>query len=183
MREQDMSHDRRLIEPLLLQLGCSTGTLEAAEASTVYADVLSELERALADNPPLYAVDGGFIASGYSSELDEARRMRDDHTQVLAALQRELRSSLSISTLRIKSSQLAGHFIEVPAAKRELVPAGWILWQTTSQNILRYRAAQLTGPCCVPAVGEEGGGGGVEGPTGGSDSKSSHSALSRSART
>ena len=43
--------------------------------------------RALVDAPAQPRRDGGFVRSGHSAELDEARGLRDDSRKVMAALE------------------------------------------------------------------------------------------------
>src|SRR4029077_13061911 len=62
--------------------------LAAAEQGLGEHGVLVErLRRALAAELPLFARDGGFIAAGYSFELDQLRELRDDSRRAIAALQ------------------------------------------------------------------------------------------------
>ncbi|MEM9270886.1 MAG: DNA mismatch repair protein MutS, partial [Pseudomonadota bacterium] len=51
---------------------------QAAEALKGHDDLLDMLQAALVAEPPVLARDGGFIATGYSSELDEVRTLRDE---------------------------------------------------------------------------------------------------------
>src|SRR5579859_7555432 len=52
-----------------------------------HVTLVDRLTRALAAELPLLARDGGFIAGGYSSELDEWRSLRDESRRMMAALQ------------------------------------------------------------------------------------------------
>src|SRR5215471_17329556 len=49
--------------------------------------LVERLSRALAAELPLFARDGGFIAAGYSAELDEWRSLRDESRRMIASLQ------------------------------------------------------------------------------------------------
>ena len=49
--------------------------------------LLDELSRALVDELPILAREGGFIKEGYRPELDEVRRLRDESRQIIAGFQ------------------------------------------------------------------------------------------------
>ena len=44
--------------------------------------------------PPLLARDGGFVAAGYSAELDEMKSLRDEARSVIARMQADYASHL-----------------------------------------------------------------------------------------
>ncbi|MGH7095536.1 MAG: DNA mismatch repair protein MutS, partial [Stellaceae bacterium] len=77
---------RRLVTgPSLVPLPAS---LAAAERELgEHGAIVDRLARALAAELPLFARDGGFIAPGYSADLDEWRELRDASRRTGAALQ------------------------------------------------------------------------------------------------
>jgi DNA mismatch repair protein MutS len=74
-----------------------------------------DLGKALSDNPPTLARDGGFVAPGWDEALDEARGLRDDSRQIIAALQARYADETGISALKIKFNNVLGYFVDVPA--------------------------------------------------------------------
>ena len=60
---------------------------EAERGLGEHGVLVERLGRALAAELPLFARDGGFIAAGYSAELDQLRELRDESRRVIAALQ------------------------------------------------------------------------------------------------
>ena len=90
------------------------GALEELAAGD--GGLAEHLERALADELPLVARDGGFVRPGYSEELDEQRRLRDESKQVIAALQGKYAEMTGVRSLKIKYNNVLGYFIEVTAA-------------------------------------------------------------------
>ncbi|MCE2565987.1 DNA mismatch repair protein MutS [Komagataeibacter sp. FNDCF1] len=74
------------------------------------------LGRALSENPPARMDDGGIIASGFDTELDAQRELRDGSRRVIAGLQQEYAESLGVSSLKIRHHAQLGYVIEVPAA-------------------------------------------------------------------
>ena len=74
-----------------------------------------DLETALSENPPTLARDGGFVAPGWDEALDEARGLRDDSRQIIAALQARYADETGITALKIKFNNVLGYFVDVPA--------------------------------------------------------------------
>jgi DNA mismatch repair protein MutS len=79
------------------------------------AALLSDLVAVLGESLPLDARDGGFVKEGYSKELDDHRRLRDETKQVIAQLQADYASETGIKSLKIKHNNVLGYFIEVTA--------------------------------------------------------------------
>jgi DNA mismatch repair protein MutS len=92
------------------------------------------LERAVIDNPPVLIRDGGVIAPGYNSELDEWRDLSKGATDILEQLELRERERTGISTLKIGYNKVHGFFIEVSRANSHLVPADYIRRQTLKNN-------------------------------------------------
>jgi len=113
-----------------------------------FDDLLELLEAALVAEPPLLARDGGFIATGYNDELDQARTLRDEGRSVIAAMQKQYAEHTGISTLKIKHNNVLGYFIETTAAhaSKMLSPPlseSYIHRQTTA-NQVRFTTVELS---------------------------------------
>ena len=65
---------------------------EIVVACSNHRPLIGALGEALADEPPLFARDGGFIRQGYRAELDEQRTLRDDSRKTVAALEAKYRA-------------------------------------------------------------------------------------------
>ena len=100
------------------QLGDILDQLHAAPHS-----LAREIAAALAEELPLLARDGGFVAQGFSAELDENRKLRDDTRQVIASLQTAYADATSVKALKIKHNNILGYFVEVTAQQAELLKA------------------------------------------------------------
>ncbi|TQF72084.1 DNA mismatch repair protein MutS [Pseudoalteromonas luteoviolacea] len=92
------------------------------------------LERAIIDNPPVLIRDGGVIAKGYSSELDEWRALSEGATDVLEQLEERERERTGISTLKIGYNKVHGFYIEISKANSHLAPPEYIRRQTLKNN-------------------------------------------------
>ncbi|MBQ8436211.1 MAG: DNA mismatch repair protein MutS, partial [Alphaproteobacteria bacterium] len=80
-----------------------------------YAQLVDNLSRALSDELPLLARDGGFIREGYYPALDEIKLLKEDSHKLIIELQNKYAASVGISHLKIKYNNVIGYFIEVPA--------------------------------------------------------------------
>ncbi|WP_046005054.1 DNA mismatch repair protein MutS [Pseudoalteromonas rubra] len=92
------------------------------------------LERAIIDNPPVLIRDGGVIAPGYNSELDEWRALSEGATDVLDQLEERERERTGISTLKIGYNKVHGFYIEISKANSHLAPPEYIRRQTLKNN-------------------------------------------------
>lgn len=97
-------------------------------------ELQSLLERAVIETPPVLIRDGGVIAPGYNSELDEWRTLSQGATDILEQLEARERERTGISTLKIGYNRVHGFFIEVSRANSHLVPADYIRRQTLKNN-------------------------------------------------
>lgn len=100
------------------------------------------LSRAIVDTlPPLFR-DGGFIACGYSKELDDIRHLRDHGKTLIQSLQDKYAQETHISALRIRHNNIIGYFIEVPPASASKMPFHFILRQSLVSGH-RYTTSEL----------------------------------------
>jgi DNA mismatch repair protein MutS len=76
------------------------------------------LEQGLTADLPALARDGGFVADGVRSELDQARALRDDSRRVIATLESRLQAE-SGAALRIRHNAVLGYFVEASAKQAE----------------------------------------------------------------
>ncbi len=107
------------------------------------------LQRALADDLPLLARDGGFIAPGYSKELDELKELRDESRRLIAELQSKYCDAAKVP-LKISHNNILGYYIEVTAknAKQMLEDArngtSIFLHRQTMANAVRFTTVELS---------------------------------------
>ncbi len=119
------------------RLSALDGTLEAA------------LDASLAEDLPLLARDGGFIAGGYDAGLDECRTLRDESRKVIAGLQTDYAALTGLKALKIKHNNVLGYFIEVPAQHGDglMNPPHneTFIHRQTLANAMRFTTAELSG--------------------------------------
>ena len=88
------------------------------------------LQRAIVEEPPAIARDGGVIADGYDTELDELRYASTNADRFLAELEARERERSGIQTLKVGYNRVHGFFIEVSKAAAKGAPADYIRRQT-----------------------------------------------------
>jgi DNA mismatch repair protein MutS len=103
---------------------------------------LDKLSRALEETAPVLAREGGVIKSGYLSELDTLRQLRDDSRQTMAALQMRYVQETGISSLKIKYNNILGYYIEVTTSHKDRIPDTFIHRQTLI-NGMRFTTPEL----------------------------------------
>jgi DNA mismatch repair protein MutS len=94
-------------------------------------------DRALADNPPAAARDGGVIREGYNPELDELRSLAQNTSDWMEKMRQDEIRRTGIQTLKIKYNKVFGFFIEVSKGGAAGVPPEYIRKQTLV-NAERY---------------------------------------------
>ncbi|MCE0494206.1 DNA mismatch repair protein MutS [Vibrio salinus] len=105
-------------------------------------NVCEILESAIIDNPPVVIRDGGVIAPGYNTELDEWRDLASGATEYLEKLEIEERERHGIDTLKVGYNNVHGFYIQVSRGQSHLVPPHYIRRQTL-KNAERYIIPEL----------------------------------------
>ena len=105
-------------------------------------DVLTLLQRALVDNPPVLIRDGGVIAEHYHTELDELRSLSQNADQFLLDLETQEKQNSGIATLRVNYNRVHGFYIEIPRSQSEDVPPHYTRKQTL-KNTERFITEEL----------------------------------------
>ena len=103
---------------------------------------LSLLEAAIAEEPATVVRDGGVIAKGYDTELDELRSLSDDAGAFLTALETRERERTGIANLRVEYNKVHGFYIEVTHGQTAKVPDDYRRRQTL-KNAERYITPEL----------------------------------------
>ncbi|MDD4316447.1 MAG: DNA mismatch repair protein MutS [Clostridia bacterium] len=80
-------------------------------------DLLSTIERAICDEPPMTLKDGGVIKRGYSIELDTLRSLQHSAKRLLSEFELKQRELTGISTLKVGYNRVFGYYIEIPKSK------------------------------------------------------------------
>ena len=100
------------------------------------------LRRTLHAEPAVLVRDGGVIASGFDTELDELRGIRDHSDEFLLALEVRERERTGIANLKVQFNRVHGFFIEVTQGQAGRVPADYRRRQTL-KNAERFITPEL----------------------------------------
>ena len=101
-----------------------------------------EIQRGLVEECPPHTKDGGFICSGYDSELDRLRELAEGGKNWIANYQAEITRTTDIPNLKVGFNQVFGYYLEVTQSHREKVPDYFIRKQTL-KNAERYITPEL----------------------------------------
>ncbi|HVB52806.1 MAG TPA: DNA mismatch repair protein MutS [Candidatus Acidoferrales bacterium] len=93
-------------------------------------ELAARLKRALVDDPPAQARDGGFIRMGFDEELDQIRQGSSGAREYLSQLEVSERERTGIKSLRVGYNRVFGYYIEVRNASRETIPPDYLRRQT-----------------------------------------------------
>ena len=107
-----------------------------------FPQLLDILQRAIIDNPPVTIRDGGVIAEGFDSTLDELRSLSSNASQYLYELEQREKQRSGITTLKVGYNKIHGYYIEISRTQANQAPANYIRRQTL-KNAERYITPEL----------------------------------------
>ena len=105
-------------------------------------DIIKDIDKAIADDPPNIITEGKIIKKGYSKEIDELREITSDSKSWLKKFEEEERKNTGISSLKISFNKVFGYYIEVTKTHQDKVPDRYIRKQTLV-NSERYITEEL----------------------------------------
>ncbi|MFO7675343.1 MAG: DNA mismatch repair protein MutS [bacterium] len=120
----------------------STRLASIHEGIEDFSAVADAIKGTLVESPPLALSDGGIIARGVSTELDELRDLSSNAKRFVADLQKRERERTGIANLRVGYNSVFGYYLEVTKSGIAQVPASWIRKQTLSTGE-RYITPEL----------------------------------------
>tara|TARA_E500000178_G_scaffold218730_1_gene215916 strand:- start:3371 stop:5944 length:2574 start_codon:yes stop_codon:yes gene_type:complete len=146
-RPRDLARLRSALSALpnlenILKERTSNALADFAQKLKPLPDVLSLLENALTVDPPMVLRDGGVIADGYDTQLDELRRFNNGANDFLIALEEREKKRLNVNNLKVGYNRIHGYFIEVSRGQSSKVPADYTRRQTL-KNAERYITSEL----------------------------------------
>lgn len=146
-RPRDLSLLRSTLEQLPTlhtQLSPLSGKLltELAAQCEPKTELQQLLTRAIIDQPPALIRDGGVIAEGYDSELDELRNLSTNAGKFLTDYEIQEKNRTGISTLKVGYNKIHGYFIEISRALAEQAPTEYTRRQTL-KNAERFITPEL----------------------------------------
>ncbi|MCZ6598816.1 MAG: DNA mismatch repair protein MutS [Planctomycetota bacterium] len=105
-------------------------------------DLAKQVRATLITGPPMTVREGGLVRDGFSTELDELRRIAGDAKSWMARFQAEEAERSGITGLKIGFNSVFGYYIEVPRGQIDRVPETYIRKQTI-KSAERYITPKL----------------------------------------
>ncbi|VTR94535.1 dna mismatch repair protein : DNA mismatch repair protein MutS OS=Singulisphaera acidiphila (strain ATCC BAA-1392 / DSM 18658 / VKM B-2454 / MOB10) GN=mutS PE=3 SV=1: MutS_I: MutS_II: MutS_III: MutS_IV: MutS_V [Gemmata massiliana] len=105
-------------------------------------DIRELLDKAIEDDPPHIAKEGGVIRAGFSAELDELRALTTDGKNWIARYQAQEITRTGIGSLKVGYNEIDGYYLEITNANETKTPAEY-KHQKTLKNAKRYYTPAL----------------------------------------
>jgi DNA mismatch repair protein MutS len=105
-------------------------------------ETISLIRKAIIDDPPAIARNGGVIRQGFSAKLDEIHTVLHSGKDWIVQLQEQEREKTGIKSLKIGYNRIFGYYIDVTRPNLSLVPAHYERKQTTATGE-RYTLPEL----------------------------------------
>jgi DNA mismatch repair protein MutS len=116
--------------------------MQLADQIGEHPELLTLLQSAIIDNPPVLIRDGGVIAPGYNAELDELRNLSQNADQFLIDMEAREKAATGINTLKVNYNRVHGYYIEISNLHADKVPTHYIRKQTL-KGAERYITEEL----------------------------------------
>ena len=105
-------------------------------------DTIALIRRAIVEEPPAIARNGGIIRRGFSEDLDTIHTVLHSGRDWIVKLQEQEREKTGIRSLKIGYNRIFGYYIDVTKPNLALVPAHYERKQTTATGE-RYTLPEL----------------------------------------
>lgn len=105
-------------------------------------DIHAKLHSSLSDDPPARVNDGNVFRTGASPELDEFRMLRTSSHEALAVLEAREREQTGIPSLKVRSNNVFGYYLEISKTHLQKVPDRYQRKQTLA-NAERFSTEEL----------------------------------------
>ncbi|MFK7830712.1 MAG: DNA mismatch repair protein MutS [Congregibacter sp.] len=122
----------------------STALAATATALGDFPALVDLLDRAIIDNPPVIIREGGVIANGFDSQLDELRAISENAADVLVAIETREREATGLTSLKVGYNRVHGYYIELSRSQSEHAPEHYQRRQTL-KNVERFITPELKG--------------------------------------
>ncbi len=115
---------------------------ELAGRISAAPDLAATLARALVEDPPAVARDGGAIRAGFDAELDGIAEASRSARDWIAALEASERRRTGIRSLKVGFNKVFGYYIEINNTNSVAVPSDYVRKQTLT-GAERYLTPEL----------------------------------------
>jgi DNA mismatch repair protein MutS len=104
--------------------------------------LLTLLQQAIVENPPVLIREGGVLAPHYNQALDKLRHLSENADQFLIEMEARERKATGINQLRVNYNRVHGFYIEISRIHSDKVPVHYTRKQTL-KSVERYITAEL----------------------------------------
>jgi len=113
-------------------LGAQQAARFTALAAQIHAlpELVTLIDNAIEDEPPIPIKDGGIIRTGYNADLDELRSAATEGRRWLAEFQAKEQQRTGIKTLKIRHNKVFGFYIEISKGQVANAPEEYVRKQT-----------------------------------------------------
>src|SRR5260221_435374 len=133
------------LQPAPREIASALEAVSAGRSQDLRAFV-DELQAGLGPDLPTLAREGGFVTSGVSADLDQARALRDDSRRVVAALEARLQAESGVP-LKIRHNAVLGYFVETTASRADPLfqppLSGLFIHRQTLASQVRFTTVEL----------------------------------------
>ncbi len=139
-----LSQSIKSIKPLKETLSvCESGLLkDLDDRIDPLQDLGDLLDKAIIENPPVTAVNGGMIKDGFDREVDKNRNLVNNSMEILAEIETRLKKETGIPKLKVGYNRVFGYYIEVTRSYTDMVPDYFVRKQTLAGSE-RYVTEEL----------------------------------------
>ena len=106
-------------------------------------DIVSVIEEAIVEEPPISVTDGGVIKPGFNDQLDKYRNATQNGKTWMANLEAQERELTGINNLKIGYNRIFGYYIEVTKANINKLPENRYQRKQTLTNSERFSTPEL----------------------------------------
>ncbi|WP_019412920.1 DNA mismatch repair protein MutS [Paenisporosarcina sp. TG20] len=117
--------------------------IKAATHLDECTELLTLLQEAIAEHPPLSVKDGDIISDGFNTRLDELRYAKKNGKDWIAALELKERERTGIKGLKIGYNRIFGYYIEITKSNIHLADLTRYERKQTLANAERYITDEL----------------------------------------
>jgi DNA mismatch repair protein MutS len=108
----------------------------------LFPEIHGLLVRALVDEPPVLARNGGVIRPGHDEELDQLRNLSENASDFLLEYEQREREQSGIPALKVGYNRVHGYYIEISRTQTDKVPTHYTRRQTL-KSVERYITEEL----------------------------------------
>ncbi len=106
-------------------------------------DLVTYIEKAIVEDPPLSVTEGKLIRDGFNEQLDVYRDAMAHGKEWIVALEAKEREETGVKTLKVGMNRVTGYYIEVTKANLSALPEGRYQRRQTLANAERFITPEL----------------------------------------